>query len=93
MGEYTEKQLVSLRQKQHRDTLPERLGVPSLRRSPVKRWLSHLCGESLLIFGQLPGFFFLTCPRTLPNMHAQLFSKMDFSTEPYRGTLASIVLR
>ena len=51
----------------------------------TKSFIYGSSSGSLFTFGQLPGLFFphLAHPRTLPNMWAQLFSKMDSGLEAY----------
>ena len=92
VGEHTETQFICLRQKQGRDTLLERkgVGVPPNEEERSKEAVKSLIGQFFQVFVYLwPIICFLfphlPCPRTLPSMRVQLFSKMDSSPEAYRG--------
>ena len=80
-------------------TWRERVWASSLmRRSGVKGRLSHSYRAVLPVFVYiwliiLFLFPHLPCPRALPNVRAQLFSKMDSSPEAYGTALASHIMR
>ena len=59
---------------------------PLVRRSAIKRGKTFIQGSSfrsLFPSGQLFLLPRMTYPRTLPDMHMQLFSKTDSSPEAY----------
>ena len=90
MGEHTEK---LFKTEQGRDTHLERKGVGIL---PGEEECSKDVGQATYIEQFFPVFVCLwpniqflfpplTCSRTIPNMHVQLFSKVDSSPEAYGG--------
>ena len=81
MGEHTEKKFIYLSQKLGRNTHPERKDVGNLSNEEELIQIPYI-GQSFRVFVYLwpiISFLFphLTCSRTLPNMRAQLFAKMD----------------
>ena len=50
-----------------------------------------LPGLCLHLANYLVSFSHLTCPRTLPNIHVQLFAKMDPTAEAY-GCMSTLIM-
>ena len=63
------------------------MGVPTseeeCRKEEVKTFIQGSSFRSLFTSGQLFLLPCMTYPRTLPDMHVQLFSKTDSSPEAY----------